>query len=80
MSYRLHFSEAAKKDVLDIYDWYESLKSGLGNRFRKELTSTSSLLRKDPLIIQFKYADMCIVFLKVFPYGIHFTVVDNEVQ
>ncbi|MCF8277979.1 MAG: type II toxin-antitoxin system RelE/ParE family toxin [Flavobacteriales bacterium] len=79
MNHRLHFSEEAKKDVLDIFAWYEDIKTGLGKRFKKQLTISTAHLRKEPHTIQIKYADVRIIFLKIFPYGIHFQIVGNEV-
>ncbi len=80
MSFRIHFSELAKQDALDIFDYYEDVQSGLGNRFRKELTATTLFLRNDPQAIQAKYSNVQVIFLKVFPYGIHYTIKEDEVQ
>jgi plasmid stabilization system protein ParE len=80
MKFQLHFTEEAKHDSRKTFGWYEEIRKGLGGRFRKELTNATKHLRQDPHSIEIRYEDVRIVFLKVFPYGIHYRIVGNEVQ
>lgn len=74
MTFDIDFSQEAKKDVSETYAWYENIRSGLGNRFRADLRQTTSFLRSEPDGIQIRYADVRIIFLKNFPYGIHYRI------
>lgn len=78
--FSVHFTEAAKFDSKEAYKWYEEIHEGLGDRFRKELTKTTAYLRKDPKSIQVRYGDVRVIYLKVFPYGIHFKLSANQVH
>ncbi|MGB0918446.1 MAG: type II toxin-antitoxin system RelE/ParE family toxin [Flavobacteriales bacterium] len=80
MKYKLHFTQAAKYDSKKAHKWYEEIRKGLGDRFRKELTSATNHLRQDPSSIQTRYRDVRIIFLKVFPYGVHYRIVENQVH
>jgi len=80
MTFDIDFSQEAKKDVSEIYAWHENIRSGLGKRFRIDLKQATSFLRTKPDGIQIRYADLRIIFLKKFTYGVHYRIRKNTVK
>lgn len=80
MKYNLSISEAAEKDIRETFLWYEEQKEKLGFRFKKEIYSKIETIIKNPSIIQIRYNQIRVIFLKTFPYGIHFNVSGSEIM
>lgn len=79
MNYSLSISEAAELDIRDAFLWYEDQKDNLGLTFEKHISRTIQNIQKNPLKIQVRYNQTRVVFLKKFPYGVHFNVSENEI-
>ncbi len=77
--YSLSISEAAELDIREAFLWYEDQKDNLGLAFEKHISKTIQNIQKNPLKIQVRYNQTRVAFLKKFPYGVHFNIIDNEI-
>ena len=79
MSYHITISAAAERDIRAAYCWYDAKRETLGQDFKANLTSAIDRLHQTPLHYQIRYANIRICFLKRFPFGIHYQVVDQAI-
>ena len=77
--YSLSISEAAELDIREAFIWYEDQKDNLGLTFEKHISKTIQNIQKNPIKIQIRYNQTRVAFLKKFPYGVHFNLIDNEI-
>lgn len=72
MGIKITYSHFVKNDLKEINDWYKGIDKKLWNIFIKEFRSKINFIKENPLSFEFKYDHNRIVFLKKFPYGIHY--------
>lgn len=77
--YSLFISEAAELDIREAFLWYEDQKDNLGLTFEKHISKTIQNIQKNSIKIQIRYNQTRVAFLKKFPYGVHFNLIDNEI-
>ena len=63
---------AARLDMIDAHDWYESKGLGLGARFRDEVDFQIQHIAANPLRFPEMLADVRRARLRRFPYGLFF--------
>ena len=80
MKYFLTLSEDAELDLRETNDYYSKISVELLDRFWEDLQKTMQLIGDNPLHYQERYRNNRIVFLKEFPFGLHYFINDNEVQ
>jgi plasmid stabilization system protein ParE len=69
---KLIYSHFVKQDLKDINDWYRKIDRKLWNKFLNEFRYKINFIKENPLSFELKYDNNRIVFLKKFPYGIHY--------
>lgn len=74
MSKRLLFTKEAVTDIRQAVLFYGKISPELANRFEIELSQKLHELVATPEHFQERYRSIRISFLRVFPFGIHFTV------
>ena len=81
MAYRLIVLNAAAEDTSEAYNYYETLKPGLGDQFLEELLERFNEIRKHPRYYGFIDEQHLIrdVMLKSFPYLVVYEVEDDAV-
>lgn len=79
MIYKLISSETTEKDVEKAIQWYIHINKGLAKKFISELRLAIKHIQKNPEAIEIKYNSVRIIFLKKFPYGIHYKIEQNIV-
>lgn len=79
MVFEFIISEGAKQDIIEIVDWYESKKKGLGNRFYNELLFEFEKITERPASYTFYNKDFRRAIPKHFPYLIIFKVYEKEI-
>jgi|ERR1035437_3941516 hypothetical protein len=81
MAYRLIILQAAAKDTLEGYNYYEQLQQGLGDRFLSEVLERYNDISKHPQYYGFVDEHHIIrdVILKSFPYLVVYEVEDDAV-
>ncbi|WP_294199741.1 MULTISPECIES: type II toxin-antitoxin system RelE/ParE family toxin [Chryseobacterium] len=72
MKAKLIYSHFVKSDLKEIHDWYKNIDKKLWNKFKQEFQSKINFIKENPLIFEIRYDRQRILFLKKFPYGIHF--------
>lgn len=73
MAIKLIYGHFVKYDLKEINDWYRKIDEKLWDKFRKEFRLKINFIKENPLSFELKYDDVRIVFLKKFPYGIHYS-------
>lgn len=68
----------AKEDIKEAATWYNSNQKGLGKRFTQEVRNKVLLIRQNPKISAVRYDDVRTTVLDVFPFMIHYTVIDEK--
>ncbi|CAN5428359.1 type II toxin-antitoxin system RelE/ParE family toxin [soil metagenome] len=72
MNYSVLISDEATFDIIDAFNWYQAVEEKLSIRFEKEVESTLDQIKNNPNQFQLKYKTVRVVFLKKFPFGIHY--------
>jgi plasmid stabilization system protein ParE len=77
--FTIKFKPEVYEDIKTAYDWYESQKIGLGEDFILMLEESYENIAKTPKIYQLIHKTVRRKLIKKFPYGIFFTIKDNNV-
>jgi len=78
-AHSISISEAAEVDIRNAFLWYEEQKMNLGISFENSISKTIQQIQKNPLKVQIRYNTIRVAFLSKFPYGIHYTVRENDI-
>lgn len=70
--YPVHFIEEALFDVENIILWYEEKRIGLSYDFELCLEVGIEEISRNPNAFQKKYKKIRILFIRRFPFGIHY--------
>lgn len=79
MNFEVTITEPAEKDLRDVFLWYEKKKVGLGNLFKDFIEKVIFSIKSNPFKFQIRYSNIRIRFLDKFPFGIQYTIVENEI-
>ncbi|MAY84584.1 MAG: addiction module toxin RelE [Flavobacteriales bacterium] len=79
VAYSLTITSLAELDLQDAFSWYENKKSGLGSRFIRKIDEAFQRIQDNPKTFQFRYNNLRVCFLKIFPFGIHFIIVKRQI-
>ena len=66
------FDEEARQDFSESYEYYESQRSGLGERFYRELETVLTSVRNQPFAFREVRSGIRKARLKIFPFAIYF--------
>jgi mRNA-degrading endonuclease RelE of RelBE toxin-antitoxin system len=80
MSYTLIFHPIAEKEYLESIAWYEDSKTGLGERFIKEIESILDHLEQNPFLFPVKKAKLREANVRIFPYLVVYKINQNKKQ
>jgi plasmid stabilization system protein ParE len=75
----VHFTPAARADVIEAFDWYESRAAGLGSAFQAEMDRQIVRLSENALLFPVIYADVRRARLRRFPYGLFFRIETGDI-
>ena len=79
MSRSLVFRSQAALEITEAADWYESRSRGLGSEFLRTVDACIASIRRNPLLHPKTYSIYRRAALRRFPYGIFYTVTDDEI-
>jgi plasmid stabilization system protein ParE len=71
------FTQAARAELIDAQDWYESEVTGLGRRFRAALEALAERMSVNPIQFPVVFKNVRRALLRRFPYSLFF-VIENE--
>jgi len=74
MSYSFVNKPSVNFDIIDVVDYYKSIKPELAIAFLDRLEEAKKYISKYPEAFQIKYKNVRTVLLKQFPYHIHYIV------
>jgi hypothetical protein len=79
MKYKLDVKITAKAGVLEAFDYYEYLRTGLGDRFIDYWEAHLDNIKENPLHHQKAHKDFRQVLIKPYPYHIIYKIEDNVI-
>jgi plasmid stabilization system protein ParE len=71
------FTQAARTELIDAQDWYESEASGLGRRFREAVDALVKRMSANPHQFPVVLKTVRRALLRRFPYSLFFVVEDQ---
>jgi plasmid stabilization system protein ParE len=79
MSYQIIFTPSATRDLTRIYDYYESIHSGYGEKFLVQVALRHASLMRNPEAYSIKHSKHYReAIVKNYPYLIYFIVIPDE--
>ncbi len=69
---RVIFTPAARAELIDAEDWYETQRHTLGLRFREEIEAAIARLRDNPFQFPVVFQDVQRARVHKFPYSLFF--------
>jgi len=79
MIYKLIVQEEAGLEILETYIYYESIQTGLGEKFLLQVEKYFLQIKNNPKHFQIKRNKYKEAYLRKFPYIIIFDMVDDRV-
>jgi plasmid stabilization system protein ParE len=70
----IRFTEAARVELVDAQDWYETEAPGLGRRFRAEIDSVVRRMADNPRQFPTVFKTLRRARAKKFPYSLFFVI------
>ena len=70
----VHFTEAARVELIDAQDWYKAEAPGLGRRFRAEIDSIVQRMTDNPRQFPMVFKTLRRARAKKFPYSLFFLI------
>jgi plasmid stabilization system protein ParE len=74
------FRPAARRDIEEIYAWYEQQRLGLGDKFLADALAASDHIGRFPEAQAIVHANLRRVMLKRFPYLFYYRILPGEIQ
>ena len=76
--YKATILPAAKQDIKEATNWYNSKQENLGRRFTQHVREKINLLKQNPYSSANRYSEVRTAVLDVFPFMIHYTVEEQD--
>ena len=75
----ISFLPAARREIIEAFDWYEALAPGLGGVFQSQVDRQVVRILDNPLQFPALVADVRRARLKQFPYALFFKTSDADI-
>ena len=80
MIYQLRIRKLARKDIQEIVNYYEeTISTTITDKFLDYLYAEFDFLKKNPNLFEVKYKNSRVRYLKTFPFGIHYRILNNSI-
>lgn len=76
---QLVFRSQAELEIAEAADWYEARERGLGSEFLRTVEACIASIQRNPLMHPKVYGVYRRAALRRFPYGIFYTMTEDEV-
>ena len=76
--YKIQILKIAKNDINEAKEWYNHQQKGLGKRFVEDMKKTLVAISNNPTSFAIRYLDYRLANFHVFPYAVHFFIVENK--
>lgn len=80
MSYSFVNRPAVRIDIIDATDYYKKINPELAKQFLYRIREAKTYIARSPFGFQVKYNNVRTLFLKQFPYHIHYIIDDSKHQ
>mgnify|MGYP000892635503 FL=1 len=74
MNFTVEYNPEFFNDVAQAVDWYNEKQAGLGDRFFNNVKTQTTKLSTSALHFAVKYDDIRCMYVKKFPYLVHYHV------
>jgi plasmid stabilization system protein ParE len=71
---RIIFTPAARAEILDAQDWYETQRLGLGRRFGRQLQTLADRMAENPYQFPVVLQDIHRARFRKFPFNLFFRI------
>ncbi len=75
--FKVVFTQAARLELIEAQDWYESETTGVGRRFREAINAIAERMSVNPRQFPVVFKNVRRALLRRFPYSLFF-VVDGD--
>lgn len=72
MDFRISFHPSAQQEWLNVIDWYNTKKKGLGFEVFEEIDVFLKIIKENPYLYQERFDTVRVIFTKRFHFGIHY--------
>jgi hypothetical protein len=79
MIYKIVIIDEAKFEYKESFNWYKNIHPNLAKKFLSSFKTSLKLIKNNPLLFQIRYDDVRVIMLDVFPYLIHFRIINNQI-
>jgi plasmid stabilization system protein ParE len=76
---RIVFRPQAEDEVLEVRQWYESRRVGLGSEFGEATAALVARVAENPLAFPRVHGEIRRAVLSRFPYAIYFRAADDDI-
>lgn len=76
--YQLRIRTLAQQDATEVFEYYENINLTLASRFLDSLYLELDGICENPEIFQLKYKNTRVRYLKKFPFGVHYRIIDDS--
>lgn len=76
--YQLRIRILAQQEADEIFDYYGNINSTLALRFLEVLYAQLDVISENPELFQLKYKSTRVRYLRKFPFGIYYRIVDES--
>jgi hypothetical protein len=77
---QVNLNSEARSEVIDVADYYEGQRSGLGDEFIEEFDRALDIVESHGARMASVVRDIRVVRLMRFPYGIYYRIVGNTAR
>ncbi|ESU26354.1 hypothetical protein FLJC2902T_28380 [Flavobacterium limnosediminis JC2902] len=74
MNYNVKILEEARFDFIESFEYYKEINLKLGEQFKNSFKRSLKTIKSNPLLFQIRYNNTRVIFVKSFPYLIHFSL------
>jgi plasmid stabilization system protein ParE len=79
-SFSLIIRSRANNDIQLAVRYYSKISPSLGERLKLDLLAQLEYIQNNPLLFQVRYKEVRMCFLKWFPFGIHYRVLNFKIE
>lgn len=77
--YQLKIRVLAQIDIQDIVDYYDEISTKITDKFLSNLYLELDFIENKPKSFQIKYKETRVRYIKGFPFGIHYRILNETV-
>jgi len=80
MPFEVHLERPARRNLREVFEWYEARQTGLGSEFLRSAAAITEQLARNPERFSHALAPYRSAKLRRFPYALHYRVEGRHVH